>query len=339
MFNTDRQTLYKSFSALPPKVKEWLASEEVIYLVGEITLRLGLPEEKIPTIPNLIFQLVTNDVEPLNFINELARELGINFQTAKTITEEIEKKILRPIERELNASTGLDVKTIYFGRPENAATPVKSTTSTQPQPESKSAPALKQIVPPTIPSLTQEKISPQPPLPTPTPRKLSAPTVNVGSFESESISPFMLHKEESFTAPSAEEFSKRSVSLNVKIPDSKKPEIKAIPVRIETPEPAARTAHATAVPKPQNSTPQTPPSPKTTEPLSYSTKTLANPFPTHETNQQNTGLPMKLEDSKARVVHYNGYRTPINSLGKTQVPPENTVDLRTLANNKRPTTN
>jgi hypothetical protein len=324
------QDLHATFASLPPKVKEWLASEEVTFIVGEITYRLGLSEEKIPIIPGLVFRLVTNDIEPLHFISELATELGVNFQTAKTIVEDIEKRILRPIERELRAATGLDVKTIYFGRPEGEPTVAKP--SAQPQAETKPTPTLKQIIPPSTLAAPQAKPV-TPPMPA---QKPTGPTVNVGSFESETISPFMLHKEESFSAPSAEEFSKRSVSLNIKIPESKKQEIKAIPVRLETPSSPPSTP-----PKPQikefTTKPQAQPAPTLSAPAQPTPlkSTVPNMLPT----VQSSNLPINPDDSKIRVVHYNGYRTPLNPLGKPQVPQENTIDLRSLANNKRPTTN
>jgi hypothetical protein len=331
------QDLHATFTSLPPKVKEWVASEEVTLIIGEITYRLGLPEEKVPIIPGLVFRLITNDVEPLHFISELAAELGVNFQTAKTIAEDVEKKILRPIERELRATTGLDVKTIYFGRPEGASVEEKIPTA-QPEP-AKTAPTLKQILPPTTPPAPQEK----PAAPTPPPQKPTGPTVNVTSFESEIISPFMLHKEESFAAPTTGEFAKKSVSLNIKIPESKKPEIKAIPVRLETqeaprpttpkptspvaPQPAAKPEIREFTTKPQPAAPT----------IVTPTQSAPTPQPTAPASSSN--LPMNLDDSKARVVHYNGYRTPLNPLGKPLVPQENTVDLRSLTNNKRPSTN
>lgn len=334
--NSNLQDLHAAFASLPPKVKEWLSSEEATYIVGEITYRLGLTQEKVPIIPGLIFRLVTNDVEPLNFMNELAIELGVNFQTAKTIAEDIEKKILRPIERELREATGLDAKTIYFGRPEGAPTAAQTAipTAAQPQQEPKPTPTLRQITPPTTPSLPpQEKQLTQP---TPPIQRPSGPTVNVTSFESETINPFMLHKEESFSAPSAEEFAKRSINLNIKIPESKKPEVKAIPVRLEAPESPSPAAPKPAAP----TTPAAPAKPQIPEsttkpqvpsaPISYSTKAP-------QTTDKNL-LPMNPDDAKVRVVHYSGYRTPLNPLGKPKVPEENTIDLRSITNNQRPAT-
>src|SRR3989344_4563299 len=117
---SDPQTIRANYLNLPKPVKEWLSSETAAYLVGEINDRLGLDEEKSAVIPNLILRLVTQDLEAVNFINEISEELGINWQAAKAVAEDIEKKILKPIENDLRREVGIDLKLIYFGKPRTA---------------------------------------------------------------------------------------------------------------------------------------------------------------------------------------------------------------------------
>src|SRR3989344_245203 len=111
------QALHDIFVALPKRIKDWFGSDQVGYIVEEISNRLALDEEKTTVIPGMIFRLLVQDLEPIDFINELALELGIDFPTAKTIAEDIEKKVWRPIECDLRRDVGVDLKLIYFGKP------------------------------------------------------------------------------------------------------------------------------------------------------------------------------------------------------------------------------
>src|SRR3989338_4391191 len=102
---SDPQTIRANYLNLPKPVKEWLSSETAAYLIGEINDRLGLDEEKSAVIPNLVLRLVTQDLDTTNFINEISGKLDVNWQTAKAIAEDIEKKVLRPIENDLIRQT------------------------------------------------------------------------------------------------------------------------------------------------------------------------------------------------------------------------------------------
>lgn len=112
------KNIAEMFSALPESVKEWLASEELVFIITEIETKLGLSDEKILVIPNLILRLIVQDIEPQEFITELSKELGVEFPVAKTIAEDIERKALRPIETELRNKTGLEIKLIFYGKTE-----------------------------------------------------------------------------------------------------------------------------------------------------------------------------------------------------------------------------
>src|SRR3989338_3934551 len=95
------QALHTAYLSLPQSVKEWLSSEAFAYTVREINGRLGFRGKKFTAIPALTLRLCAQDLDPLDFINELSHELDVSFQTARSITEDIEEKLLRPIEGDL----------------------------------------------------------------------------------------------------------------------------------------------------------------------------------------------------------------------------------------------
>jgi hypothetical protein len=215
----DPQKISSAFADLPANIKSWLASEELTYTIGEINNRVGLQEEKRSIIPNLILRLTVRDLEPLNFINELAEELGVNFEVAKTIAKDIEARALRPIENELKRDLGLDVKIIYFGKPGG-----------KPPQEEKSTQKDSEIYIPKEPTAapTQEAEKPT------QIGQVSEPKVDLKTFEE--ISPFMLHQEKS-------ELGQRTPSeagprINIRTPLSQtrpEEEFKPISVKLESP--------------------------------------------------------------------------------------------------------
>ena len=113
----NKSDLRKKFDKLPDKIREWLTSERATYIVIDIDERLGMIGLFDKIIPTTILRLVTKDIEPSEFINTLSEELDIDFNSAKNIAQEIEEKILRPIEGPLRREAGLDVKLVYFAKP------------------------------------------------------------------------------------------------------------------------------------------------------------------------------------------------------------------------------
>ncbi len=113
----NKTDLRKKFDELPDKIREWLTSERATYVVIDINERLGMIGPLVKIIPNTILRLVTKDIEPSEFINVLSKELDIDFNSAKNIAQEIEEKILRPIEGLLRREADIDIKLIYFASP------------------------------------------------------------------------------------------------------------------------------------------------------------------------------------------------------------------------------
>ncbi|TSC89798.1 MAG: hypothetical protein G01um10143_288 [Parcubacteria group bacterium Gr01-1014_3] len=113
----NKADLRKKFDELPDKIREWLTSERATYVVIDINERLDMAGPLVKIIPTTILRLVTKDIEPGEFINILSEELDIDFNSAKNIAQEIEEKILRPIEGQLRREADIDIKLIYFAKP------------------------------------------------------------------------------------------------------------------------------------------------------------------------------------------------------------------------------
>lgn len=105
------------FRELPDPVKGWLSSTQITYLVSDLNRRLGFSEEeKMVVIPTLILRLAISDMSPEMFVSELSRLLDISPSAAKALAQEIEEKMLRPIELVLRNELGIDVKLIHFAK-------------------------------------------------------------------------------------------------------------------------------------------------------------------------------------------------------------------------------
>ncbi|MDO8430017.1 MAG: hypothetical protein Q7S73_01455 [bacterium] len=256
------KNLGAAFESLPPNVKERLSSLQTTYLVTEINQRLGIKNERGIIIPKLIFRLVTQDIEPTEFINALSHELMVSFTTAKSIAEDIENKILKPIENELRRDVGVDVKLIYFGKPGSASAAQKPAT----EPATQSAAIPLETARPIGPSGAQARAEsltgPASSLgqasvqksfkdflePSLAPKKEEA-KIDLQSLEAPS-SPFILHQETEVSSPKPTFNARPDLSIKIQnysrpASEEKKSASKAVSVRLETPEnnPAARVVH------------------------------------------------------------------------------------------------
>ncbi|MDE2001625.1 MAG: hypothetical protein KGI60_03635 [Patescibacteria group bacterium] len=347
---TTQRNIGELFAELPDKVRQWLSSEELVFIITDIENKLGISDEKTIVMPNLILRLVVQDIEPQDFIGELSNELGVDFSVAKTIAEEIERRALRPIQDELREKTGLETKLIYYGKPKekvqnqqaNAAAPLppkprfappapltsqpkpaQSPMQTKPQPMSLSG--EKPMSPLTFRPASKEEsaVLPQIVKKVPEPRMPEPPAT-----------PFILHQENpTFTPPAPPvpqppaaavqprpSAIKQSLTMKVQnyyqsAPMPERTIAKPISVSVETP--AADRAAMQAE-----------------RAIPVSTKTPAPKLPaeTHAVPLQ-TPNPPKPATTQQRVVHYSNLRTPLNVLGTPKAEPEqeNTVDLRRFA--------
>lgn len=114
---TDLQT---AFQSLPDNIRDWLSDEKVAFLIDEINSRFNftMENDKDEIIPHLILRLCVQDLEPRLFISELSSWLDICLDSAKTLTKELEEKILAPIADSLKTNVGVDLKLLYFINPQ-----------------------------------------------------------------------------------------------------------------------------------------------------------------------------------------------------------------------------
>ncbi len=356
---TDSQTLQEKFSLLPDTIKEWLASEELVYIVSDIEEKLSLSGEKILIIPRLILRLAVQEVEPQDFTSTLAQELGISPSIAKTIAEDIEKNALRPIEGELRSKIGVETKLIYHPRAAEEKTAQTPSTihpskitgpaplpSTPARPATPAAPQPKPLTPaassprPISPLTFTEKKETGASLPTPPQMAPSG-----AAKQNTAIQPTTLGQPVKPAAP----------MMPATPTAAPKPQPVARPMQVPEPQPAAapfilhQEASPTVAPSiaPQQHVTSAPKQSLTmkiqnyyqsmgaaerpiTKPVSVKMETAPNPVSAPAAPAP-TPAP---QPEQARVVHYSSFRTPITAEGTTKIEPkattpnQNVVDLR-----------
>jgi len=117
------KTTIIEFLDLSEPIRTWLASSEIVYVIVDINRKLNFKGEKMRIIPTLVLRLALNDLPPENFVSELSDKLGLSFSAAKMLAQEIEERVLRPIEVPLRNEIGIDIKAIYLNAEQPAPTP------------------------------------------------------------------------------------------------------------------------------------------------------------------------------------------------------------------------
>lgn len=179
MDNT-KPTLRQKFERLPELARVWLASEEATFIIIELNQRLGLDGVLIEVIPNSITRLAVRELEPKEFINDISDGLGIEWIVAQGIAQEIERKILRPVEIPLRNEVGVDIKAIFLAKPPAAFAPTPPTPPRVGAPTDNVRAAMPPISRPTPPPAP---IPPTPPIPTSA--GVGIPTNSVGTTPKE----------------------------------------------------------------------------------------------------------------------------------------------------------
>lgn len=316
---------------LPKEIRNWLASESLAYAISEITNRIGLSEKKSAAVSRLIFLLITQQLDPKDFINELSHDLDTSFETAKAIAGDIEKDALHPMSTQLRRDLNLDVKSIYFGQPSPKSSQIPPPSEVAPAP----AEAFKNnLIPPQGPvvDLQSFRIKSDRPLSpltfasgissksTPEPKK-EAPQAEKALPQETHPTPFILHQENPTTAPSVnpqgptQQIAKSSLTMKVQnfyqsqastSPSTEKTVPKPISIKFETSD-SANQKISTPIPVSKQ---DAPPAPKPEGP---------------------DLLPVTA-DSSARVVHYSNLRTPLTTVGtpKNSIEKDNVLDLRKI---------
>ncbi len=161
--------LYVIFKTLQPEIKEWIASDDTSAIIKAIAARFVLSDEQERKLPILVLRLVTQDVPPESFKAELAKEMGVDTELAKNITEAVAKEVIEPIGAALRYG-GVNTALLGFNAPPSAPQAAEQAT---PRP----APA---------PQIKENAVTSQP--------------VETKPLETSPSSPFILHEEPRATA-------------------------------------------------------------------------------------------------------------------------------------------
>ncbi len=97
-------------------ILDWIGSEEITALIGDINKRFGVTKDKLNVIPKLVFRVAAKEVPARDFVQNLNRQLGINENVLGRLTAEIKTKFLEPIRAPLSKS-GVDINLINFQAP------------------------------------------------------------------------------------------------------------------------------------------------------------------------------------------------------------------------------
>ena len=165
---TDKKVEFRNLSE---RLRDWLASIQLTFLIIELNQKLGFPLEKQIVIPRLIWKMVAGELAPEKFVSELGRQLEVSPSVARSLAQEIEERLLRPIETLLRIELGIDVKLIYLGTPETTVVAPVSPTPTSQTPTMIASPEVAHPnevrvapTPPPIPSRPAPIPPPAPPI-------------------------------------------------------------------------------------------------------------------------------------------------------------------------------
>lgn len=138
-----------NIDTLPEKIGDWLGSDSITYLIIDLNKRLGLKGVAIGIVPDIIIDLVAKKLPPGELIPRIGRDLNVDLHIALTVAQEIEERMLRPIEAQLRTELGIDIKLAYWTQ---GATKIKT--------ESEIIPTQPIIPAPPLPPLPKPPASP-----------------------------------------------------------------------------------------------------------------------------------------------------------------------------------
>lgn len=256
------------FDRLPEAIKDWLNSNEVLETLIAIEEQFSIRTENIPLVPLAITGLVTNKIDPKDFVSALEVALQMPRKDAETIARIIRIKILNPIEKPLKLTANIDISPL----PNTGISPAVSPNSARP---AASAPIM-----PAKPLIAGTPVSNSPAAPKPF---LSQPAKPVGPVTplSSPVAPKpAMH--EPVLPPASEKSLGEQVSLGSAVPlaplkTTPAPafnDIKPMTPAPKTPAEAPKPAMKPEAPKVEK--PIAPPAPSAT------TKTAPKPFMLHE---------------------------------------------------------
>ncbi len=108
--------LYLALKTLPADAQTWLASDTAAEEIITISKRYVLSDNQEIHLPFMIVRLVTQNIPPENFKQEIMKKLAIDQELADRITDALKEKILMPIEQPLKFA-GVDIDLLRYNAP------------------------------------------------------------------------------------------------------------------------------------------------------------------------------------------------------------------------------
>lgn len=103
MQNEPEKVIAEYIGRTPKSIRELLASDIWTNDIDVIVQKLVLTENKINILKNEVLFVLVGLEHRNNFEENVRRELELDYNTAKTISEEVERKIFNKITNELNS--------------------------------------------------------------------------------------------------------------------------------------------------------------------------------------------------------------------------------------------
>lgn len=100
------------YKDLPIQLRDWLGSDQVTSIIGELNDNLLVFGQERKILPSLIKQLIQKEIPPQNFAKAIKNKLFISQEEANKAAEVIKNRILRPIELQLREEVGLNIQEI-----------------------------------------------------------------------------------------------------------------------------------------------------------------------------------------------------------------------------------
>lgn len=99
--NYAKEKLWKIYLELPQEIKDTLFSQDISENIEDIFQENKLSEEEISKVSDCINQVLFGTLPPENFQKVLEKELKLKSETAKKISQEINRFIFYPIRSAL----------------------------------------------------------------------------------------------------------------------------------------------------------------------------------------------------------------------------------------------
>lgn len=97
----NQKEVWKLFEGLPDNLKDALLSESTANTISDISKRYEIKEEKIPRMAEIIGNVLMGISPPEELPQTLAKELQIERERARKISQEINRFILYPVKSSL----------------------------------------------------------------------------------------------------------------------------------------------------------------------------------------------------------------------------------------------